>query len=296
MWPASGCVCAFLLLTVSTFSPTPAQESTSAPTLSSYQGNEDRLRRFLQDAISARSSGNAQQFNSLAHDMLLPNHLEWFNKTFGQLRGPLLDKKYAGLLDHFEERLGIALDQIIKAQSGTLEIRVVKENAESPEAVEAALLQHLKSAQTFYIAEEKIPGEAKPERIGYFVFADNSFRLLDETILGALMSTLRIQVDDKLMRDRLMNKPMPRYPTAALQNRLSGIAVIQILVGTDGAVRQVQVVRGHPMLAPAAADAVRHWMYKPTIVLGEGVEVETSVTIVFSLEGFGINPKVSMYP
>jgi protein TonB len=57
------------------------------------------------------------------------------------------------------------------------------------------------------------------------------------------------------------------------------------MISREGAIENLQVLSGHPMLAPAAVDAVRQWRYRPYVLNGEPVEVETQVTVNFVLAG-----------
>ena len=101
------------------------------------------------------------------------------------------------------------------------------------------------------------------------------------------------------MKDKIKVRVMPIYPRMALEHRLSGMVLVRIIVGTDGRVRQVQVISGHPLLAAGVPGAVRQWLYKPTSVMGEPVEVETSLSVVFSFNqdlSLGTIAKVSVYP
>lgn len=75
----------------------------------------------------------------------------------------------------------------------------------------------------------------------------------------------------------------PVYPKMALQIRLSGMARLRAIIGTDGDVRRLEVLSGHPLLAKAARDAVQQWRYRPTILNGVPVEVETTITVNFVL-------------
>jgi periplasmic protein TonB len=61
--------------------------------------------------------------------------------------------------------------------------------------------------------------------------------------------------------------------------------VLQAQISKDGAIENLRLVSGHPMLAPAAIEAVKQWRYKPYFLNGEPVEVETQVTVIFSLSG-----------
>lgn len=75
----------------------------------------------------------------------------------------------------------------------------------------------------------------------------------------------------------------PIYPAMARQMRISGTVEITGVIGIDGHMREVRVVRGHPLLVNAALDAVRQWIYAPTTLNGEPVEVIAPITVTFRL-------------
>jgi protein TonB len=75
----------------------------------------------------------------------------------------------------------------------------------------------------------------------------------------------------------------PAYPEIAKQMRLAGIVQLHAVIATDGHVRRLELISGHPILAEAAKQAVQQWRYRPTILNGEPVEVETTVIVNFVL-------------
>ena len=77
----------------------------------------------------------------------------------------------------------------------------------------------------------------------------------------------------------------PTYPPLARQARIQGMVMLRITINTLGEVRDVRLVIGHPMLAPAAIDAFKKWRYMPYEVDGRTVEVETDVQVIFKLAG-----------
>jgi len=81
----------------------------------------------------------------------------------------------------------------------------------------------------------------------------------------------------------LLKRVAPIYPPLARQARIQGTVTLRIIISKTGDVRQLQLISGHPMLAPAAIDAVRQWKYKPYEVNGEPVEVLTNVQLNFAL-------------
>ncbi|MFZ0770471.1 MAG: energy transducer TonB [Candidatus Sulfotelmatobacter sp.] len=83
----------------------------------------------------------------------------------------------------------------------------------------------------------------------------------------------------------LIRKVQPEYPALARSARIQGAVVLQAVISKQGMIENLRVLTGHPMLVPAAIDAVRQWRYRPYILNGEPVEVETQVTVNFSLGG-----------
>jgi protein TonB len=81
----------------------------------------------------------------------------------------------------------------------------------------------------------------------------------------------------------VISKAQPVYPADAKAARIQGTVVISAIIGKDGSVQTMRLVSGHPMLAPAAMDAVKQWKYRPYILNGTPVEVETQMTVNFML-------------
>lgn len=93
-------------------------------------------------------------------------------------------------------------------------------------------------------------------------------------------SVIRRSVMDPGM---LIVKVDPKYPPMARQTRTQGPVVLTALIGRDGHIENLHAVSGHPLLIPAALEAVRQWRYRPTMLNGQPVEVETQVTVIFRL-------------
>lgn len=93
----------------------------------------------------------------------------------------------------------------------------------------------------------------------------------------------RTRVGGAVQAAKLVNRVQPMYPPLARQTRISGTVKLHAIIGKTGAVEQLQVVSGHPLLVQAALDAVRQWRYQPTLLNGEPVEVDTEIDVIFSL-------------
>ncbi|HKM86693.1 MAG TPA: energy transducer TonB [Terriglobales bacterium] len=83
----------------------------------------------------------------------------------------------------------------------------------------------------------------------------------------------------------LIKKVPPDYPILARQSRIQGQVILRARIDKDGNVEDLTLVSGHPMLAPAAIKAVKQWKYKPYLLNGQPVKVETQVVVIFSLSG-----------
>ena len=93
----------------------------------------------------------------------------------------------------------------------------------------------------------------------------------------------RIRVASRLVEANLIHDVTPQYPPEAGRARIEGTVVLMAVIGTDGSVKDVRLESGLPILAQAAIDAVKQWHYKPYMVDGEPVEVDSRITINFTL-------------
>jgi protein TonB len=83
----------------------------------------------------------------------------------------------------------------------------------------------------------------------------------------------------------LIQKTAPVYPQIAKEARVSGTVVIQATISKAGLIENLHVVNGPTMLRQPALDAVKTWRYRPYMLDGEPVEVETTVSVTFTLGG-----------
>jgi periplasmic protein TonB len=93
-----------------------------------------------------------------------------------------------------------------------------------------------------------------------------------------------VKMSEGVMEAQLIHRVQPVYPAVARTMHLSGMVQLRAIIGTDGRVRQMEVLSGHPILARAAVEAVNEWRYRPTLLSGKEVEVETLITVNFILD------------
>jgi protein TonB len=92
-------------------------------------------------------------------------------------------------------------------------------------------------------------------------------------------------ISSGVMEGRKLSGAEPRYPTIAIATHMQGIVVLAATIARTGTIENLRVVSGPPMLAQAAEEAVRTWRYRPYLLNGEPVEVETTVRVIFNLGG-----------
>jgi len=95
----------------------------------------------------------------------------------------------------------------------------------------------------------------------------------------------RMVVEAGVSEGLLVHRVNPEYPSIARASRVQGAVVMKAVIGTDGSVKDIQVVSGHKMLIDAAVDAVKQWKYKPFLKDNVPMEVDTTITVNFSLAG-----------
>jgi len=93
----------------------------------------------------------------------------------------------------------------------------------------------------------------------------------------------RVRVSQGVMASLVLQKVPPVYPQDAKDQRIQGMVLMRVMIDKQGAISNIQLISGHPLLAPAAIDAVKQWQYRPYLLNGNPVEVETQVQVIFTL-------------
>ena len=92
-----------------------------------------------------------------------------------------------------------------------------------------------------------------------------------------------VHLDEKASHALIVKSVPPFYPPDARTALIQGSVELRVIVGEDGRVRDLHIIRGHPMLAPAAYQAVRQWEFKPYTENGKALSIDTIVTVNFTV-------------
>jgi TonB family protein len=134
------------------------------------------------------------------------------------------------------------------------------------------------------VVEEKVPAGSVREAGASGQSNGGSSPPTNATI-GPGGTTPRVRVSQGVASGLIISKAQPIYPQEARSARIQGTVVMKAVINQLGDVVSLDLVSGHPLLAPAALDAVKQWKYRPYLLNGNAVEVETQITVNFTLSG-----------
>jgi len=125
-----------------------------------------------------------------------------------------------------------------------------------------------------------IPGGQAGGVIGSIISASNAASNAPKFIPVAPQ---RVRISQGVTKGLLIHRVEPVYPALARAARVQGDVILTAIISTNGEIENLQLVSGHPMLVPSALAAVKQWRYKPYLLNGTPTEVETTITVIFTL-------------
>ena len=82
----------------------------------------------------------------------------------------------------------------------------------------------------------------------------------------------------------LIHRIEPKYPILAVQTHRSGRVELRAIIATDGTIQSLHIVSGDPLFYQSAMEAVSQWRYRPTVLNGEPVEIDTFITVIYNID------------
>ena len=145
-------------------------------------------------------------------------------------------------------------------QDRTYQLELQRKRAEEEEALKAAARERIDRARKAAATEPQAAVPVEPQTVNVVEPAPPQ----------------RIRVGGNVQQARLISQPKPIYPPIAKQARIQGTVQMAAVIDRNGAVQQLEVISGHPLLVPAALEAVKDWVYEPTLLDNKPVEVTPS--------------------
>jgi hypothetical protein len=142
--------------------------------------------------------------------------------------------------------------------------------------------------QDRYLAKEILFFEGKRKILSATVDSVTGLSAVDAALTPpadvAVSDLKKVNIAGGVAQGMLLKKVVPVYPQDAKEAHVSGVVTLQARIGMDGGIHDLRVITAPwPSLAASALWAVSHWEYKPYLLNGEPVEVETTINAVFSL-------------
>jgi TonB family protein len=271
-----------------------SRDNTLAGADSAHPESAAGLRTLIQDMLNAVASESTDKMDSYSSGLTIPNHAAWFAKTFGPEEGARLDAKYSELLPRVSSKLSQRFSHALDGRMNDVSISVLEKPANASSGLDRAIIAAMLQPVSIYrangigpIYNSTSPGPMSrfPIYLGDFVFVDGAFRYIDSEVFDALSTAppLRIRQAGNVTAARVVYQPAPRYPDKARSEHVEGAVVLRAIINKDGAVKSLEVVSGDPLLATAAIDAVEQWRYTPTLLNGRAVELDTTITVTFTM-------------
>jgi protein TonB len=126
-----------------------------------------------------------------------------------------------------------------------------------------------------------IPGGQLGGVIGGIISSTSNLAIVPK--MAAPVMPKRIRISQGVTEGRIIQRIQPEYPPLARAARVQGDVILTAIISRTGEIQNLVLVSGHPMLVPAALKAVQQWRYRPFLLNGEPVEVETTIKVIFQL-------------
>jgi len=282
---------------VSFFALLPIVAAASAQEISDTREGFDSQ---FQEVFKAYRADDQREFKLLIDEFAIPAH--WFPEVFGVDHGELLAKQYAAEFSDFTPHLVRSFD-LVESLKGKhhLDASTPTELRTKPWAChdcpkkivepQPASLLPLPRVDKFEIAAFVLTGREHKQELSWmdsFIYVDGKFRFFGRGA-SAFWKPAKVRRADPCARPGqqtgglLISRVEPVYPADALNNHIEGFVKAVLTVAKNGAVKDVEIVEGNPLLVDAAKEAFLRWQYTPFLNCGQPVEMGSFEHVKFSL-------------
>jgi TonB family protein len=245
----------------------------------SAEGLQSQIETILESAKDHHSKGkhDSETFDDRISDLRIPEKSNWFTSQFGDELGAQLAAEYSRSWESFQDTLTRGFLSAVESKPQQTLVTLFGSSSSLAQATLTSIQRGATSSLTLYEIT-LLTGRVRDFLPGLYVYVDGAFRVLNWTTLYRLpnVKPARIRVGGNVQQASLVHQVNPVPTSDAIKNHVQGTVQLHVVIGTEGNVRQVDILSGPPDLAAAAADAVKQWRYKPTLLNGDPVEVDTT--------------------
>lgn len=273
-----------------------AAATSASLTIPDFGDSPHGLESLMRKMFELEKSGGAKNlpyFQSLE----LQDSNVWFTQVFGGKSGGEFSRDYEGIRPRMAALLSNTIADLAKrglTKPTAVELKDPCDQRATPG--EYALLLARRTEEPLYVV--RFVQNNTLTEVPFFAYVDGGFRYIgniqaDSLGLdgGGTGSTApaatpgdvpeRLRVGGNAMQKKLRCQAMPQYPGDAKAQHIQGTVLLHVIIDKEGC----QLISGDRELAESAAQAVRQWQYRPTLLNGKPVEVDTTISVVFTLGG-----------
>jgi TonB family protein len=258
-----------------------------------YPDTTAGLKQLASDLWQAQKENNSSRAEELLESFLLPNFRQWYADKFNDVAVERVVPVYAAIAPRIPSQLASVF--LSAYQEDFRNIAVVRYDEEQDACLNA-------SPQTFAgvmsrrtrvpLYELRFTHGDRYKHLFAFAYVDGTFRFVltpdyskpgPNPAGGSDQRENRIPVGAVVQSARLVCRYNPIYPEDARMRHISGTVRLHVIVGKDGSVKELQAVSGPDALIGTSREAVSRWRYRPTLLNGEPVEIDTTIDVIFSL-------------
>jgi TonB family protein len=282
----------------------PAAIATSPPiSIPSYPDTAQGLEKLMKEMMKLEKEAKQQELATYAKSLLLPDADKWFKAVFGDSAGAALAS--ASELARNGIEFGTVETLATLQKKDLTEVRAIRfDDSCSPLATPTEYPVLLLRQRPEPLYDVRFSDGSKESVWSYFAYVDGAFRFIGslkkanagypfqrtKTQPSADRRTdtegeikERIRVAGNVQQATLIHQEVPVYPPDAKAHGVRGTVVLHAVIAKDGSIRDLDVNDGVCSLSRSAMEAVKKWRYKPTLLNGDPVEVDTTISVVFTL-------------
>jgi TonB family protein len=243
----------------------------------------DGLKKLVEDIFESVKSKDEAKISSYMSGLTLPHHSVWFAETFGTAEGSRLDTKYSEMLPGTAKQFTGVLESSIVGGRTAVDVSMLQNQEAKPGGMARAILDSMVRPVSMYRVGARDPKEKFVTYVGDFVYVDGGFRYIHTRVWQELSTAppVRMRLSADAAKANLIYHPDPIYPNDAKAAGTEGNVFVHVVLATDGTVKELDLLKGDPTLGKAVLEAVKQWKYKPTMLNGKAVEVDSTVLVIF---------------
>jgi len=284
-----------LSLTAAYLWPLPA--SGQIPEGGEYSDKLAGLEKLAREILKAESRGETERAAALLNGLLLPNSLAWYSTVFDENTAHALSLRYEAERGSYPRYLHEFFSRSQQEQLTEVQALRFEKSCDDASGEQVFGVLFARDAPV-PLYELRLQKERSFRRLWALAYVGGAFRFVGNLRPPNRMMEVsgrkpppeagaekdapkRIRVSTAVSEAKLIHREMPRYPEMALRERLEGIVHLHAIIAKDGTLRARRVMSGYCSLAESAVAAVEQWRYKPTLLEGQPVEVETYIDVNF---------------